>query len=180
MHRLFVQCCSKGSPSARTRCTWGSLSDGDEIISISSKLVRRMTRVDCVKALKGKTSFIWFILFSLFYSYFILILFSVSNFKSLFDRNFQDVCSILKIEKSLGLMAKRVVVYWWTQFLCVCMSKGGIISESFSRWIQSPKKCAQTYPEHLLFRWIELRMVIWHIFGEIAAKVRNFLRVSHQ
>lgn len=54
VQRLFVQCCSKGSPSARTKCTWGSLSDGDEIISISGKLVRRMTRVDCVKALKGK------------------------------------------------------------------------------------------------------------------------------
>ena len=54
VQRLFVQCCSKGSPAARTRCTWGSLSDGDEIISISGKLVRRMTRVDCVKALKGK------------------------------------------------------------------------------------------------------------------------------
>ena len=53
VQRLFVQCCSKGSPAARTRCTWGSLSDGDEIISISGKLVRRMTRVDCVKALKG-------------------------------------------------------------------------------------------------------------------------------
>ena len=54
VQRLFVQCCSKGSPAARTRCTWGSLSDGDEIISISGKLVRRMTRVDCVKALKGR------------------------------------------------------------------------------------------------------------------------------
>ena len=56
VHRLFVQCCSKGSPAARTRCTWGSLSDGDEIISISGKLVRRMTRLDCVKALKGMTT----------------------------------------------------------------------------------------------------------------------------
>ena len=37
------------------RCTWGTLNEGDEIVSISSKLVRRMTRVDCVKALKGKT-----------------------------------------------------------------------------------------------------------------------------
>ena len=54
VNRLFVQCCAKGSPSAKTKCTWGFLSDGDEIISISSKLVRRMTRVDCVKALKGK------------------------------------------------------------------------------------------------------------------------------
>ena len=54
VNRLFVQCCSKASPSARTKCTWGNLADGDEIISISGKLVRRMTRVDCVKALKGR------------------------------------------------------------------------------------------------------------------------------
>ena len=60
VHRLFVQCCSKGSPSARTKCTWGTLSDGDEIVSISSKLVRRMTRVDCVKALKGMIIFLIF------------------------------------------------------------------------------------------------------------------------
>ena len=61
VHRLFVQCCSKGSPSARTKCTWGSLADGDEIISISSKLVRRMTRVDCVKALKGRIIYLFYI-----------------------------------------------------------------------------------------------------------------------
>ena len=35
--------------------------------------------------------------------------------------------------------------------------KGGLISEKFSHWLQSPKKCANHYPEHVLFRWIELR-----------------------
>ena len=34
------------------------------------------------------------------------------------------------------------------------------------------------YPEHLLFKWIVLRIVIWHIFLEIEAKVKIFLRLS--
>ena len=47
------------------------------------------------------------------------------------------------------------------RFYLKCASiKGGSISESFSRCLQSPKK---HYPEHLLFRCIELRIVIWHI-----------------
>ena len=33
-------------------------------------------------------------------------------------------------------------------------------------------------PEHFLFRWIVLR-VIWHLFKEIWAKVKNFLSLSH-
>ena len=35
------------------------------------------------------------------------------------------------------------------------------------------------YPEHLFFRWIELRIVIWHFFWEIGAKVISFMRLSH-
>ena len=57
IHHLTTTMVSKISSVALLlffRCTWGTLSEGDEIVSISSKLVRRMTRVDCVKALKGK------------------------------------------------------------------------------------------------------------------------------
>jgi hypothetical protein len=54
VQRLFVQSCATDSPAAKTKCTWGFLAPGDEVISISGKIVRRMTRVDCVKALKGK------------------------------------------------------------------------------------------------------------------------------
>ena len=31
----------------------------------------------------------------------------------------------------------------------------------------------------LFFRWIELRIVIWHIFWESGAKLKNFLRLIH-
>ena len=48
--------------------------------------------------------------------------------------------------------------------------KGGLISESFLYWLQSPKKCAKNYPEHLLFRWIELR-IVFGTFFEIGASV---------
>ena len=46
-------------------------------------------------------------------------------------------------------------------------AKGGLISESFSLWLKSPKNGTQITshdPEHLLFMWIVLRFVIWHPF----------------
>jgi hypothetical protein len=46
------------------------------------------------------------------------------------------------------------------------IAKGGIISESFSLWLKSPQEKM-------------LRLVIWHPFWEISAKVKNFLRLSH-
>ena len=58
-------------------------------------------------------------------------------------------------------------------------TKGGLISESFSFWLKSPKKVPNLHPEHLLFRWIELKIVFWHIFWEIGANVIIFLRLSH-
>ena len=48
--------------------------------------------------------------------------------------------------------------------------KDGLISESFSLHLQQ-----NLYPEHILFRWIVLRIVIWHIFW----KWKNFLRLIH-
>ena len=50
---------------------------------------------------------------------------------------------------------------------------GGLISESFSLWLKSSQKCA--YHEHFLFWWI----VVWYIFWEIWANMKNFLRLSH-
>ena len=44
------------------------------------------------------------------------------------------------------------------------ITKGGLISESFSLWLKSPKKLPNHYPEHLLFRWIFLRIGIGHLF----------------
>ena len=65
------------------------------------------------------------------------------------------------------------------EFLCpfnFSTLKGGLISQSFClRWLQSPQKCANHYSEHLLFGWIELRIVIWYIFGQL----KNFKRLSH-
>lgn len=52
--RLYIQNCAQEGPCRRVRCTWGRLEIGDEILYIAGKLVRRMTRVECVKALKGE------------------------------------------------------------------------------------------------------------------------------
>ena len=61
-------------------------------------------------------------------------------------------------------------------------AKGGLISESFSVWLQSPKKKGPNQEsEHLLYRWIYkcFKVVIWHPFLEIRAKVKNFFRLSN-
>ena len=44
----------------------------------------------------------------------------------------------------------------------------------FFIWIKSKKKVPNQDPEHLFFRWIVLRIVIWYLFWEIWAKVENF------
>ena len=40
------------------------------------------------------------------------------------------------------------------------MSKGGLISESFSLFLKSPKNVPNHYPEYLFFRWILLRIFL--------------------
>ena len=56
--------------------------------------------------------------------------------------------------------------------------KGGLISERFSLWLLSSKKCAKCYPEGLIFRLIEVRIVIWHLFWEIGAKVEKLSEIE--
>ena len=43
-------------------------------------------------------------------------------------------------------------------------TKGGLILESFSLWLKSPKKGAKTYLEHYPSKEMILRIVIWHPF----------------
>ena len=45
--------------------------------------------------------------------------------------------------------------------------------------LKSPKKVLNHYPKHLLFRWIVLRIIIWQLFLEIWATVKNCLISSH-
>ena len=56
--------------------------------------------------------------------------------------------------------------------------KGGLISERFSHWLISSTKCAKHYPEHLIFRLIEVRIVIWHLFWEIGAEVKKLYEIE--
>merc|ERR1711892_24052 len=50
--RLFIQCCSPESPAARAKCSWGGIVEGDQILSIGGQEIRKLTRLECVKALK--------------------------------------------------------------------------------------------------------------------------------
>ncbi|XP_017779557.1 PREDICTED: uncharacterized protein LOC108564876 isoform X2 [Nicrophorus vespilloides] len=50
--RLFIQSCAPDSPASRVRSSWGSLTEGDEVLEIDSFPVKSMTRIDCVRCLK--------------------------------------------------------------------------------------------------------------------------------
>ena len=65
------------------------------------------------------------------------------------------------------------------QYILCFFRKGGLISESFSFWLISPKRGAESLSWASFFSWIVLRIVIWHPFWEIWAKVKNFLRLSY-
>ncbi|KAK2579467.1 hypothetical protein KPH14_010781 [Odynerus spinipes] len=52
VRRLFVQSCAQQSPASRAKCSWGSLGEGDEVLSIDGVPVTHMTRLDCVRRLK--------------------------------------------------------------------------------------------------------------------------------
>ena len=58
-------------------------------------------------------------------------------------------------------------------------TKGGLILESVSLWLKSPKKGAKTYIEHYPSEEMILRIVIWHPFLEILAKLKHFRILSH-
>ena len=68
--------------------------------------------------------------------------------------------------------------------------KGGLITESFFFGSNLLKKCQITALSTILlnrrwdlqggkFYWIELKIVIWHFWGVVGAKMKNFLRLSH-
>ena len=50
---MCPQCCSPHSPAARAACSWGGVAEGDQILAISGQPVPSLTRLECVKALKG-------------------------------------------------------------------------------------------------------------------------------
>ena len=64
--------------------------------------------------------------------------------------------------------AKTNVTKVWNHFHSIYLVayKGGLISEQISLRLKSQKKRKVPHydPEHLLFRWKVIRVVIWHIF----------------
>ena len=54
VRRLYIQCCSPESPAARAGCSCGGIAEGDQILALWGHEIRRLTRLECVKALKGE------------------------------------------------------------------------------------------------------------------------------
>ena len=77
------------------------------------------------------------------------------------------------------LSNKLKCVYYTLRFIiktCIAQDKGGLISESFSLWLKSPKKGAKNYPEHYPSKENMLRIVIWHFLGEIWFLIINSIK----
>jgi hypothetical protein len=63
-----------------------------------------------------------------------------------------------KVTKFLENEAKNTNVSPYRMIYLLC-TKGGLILESYSIGLQSSTKCAKNYPEHLFFRWVELKII---------------------
>ena len=61
----------------------------------------------------------------------------------------------------------------------IYIGKGGLISESFSFRIKSPKKRCPKLSWALSIYVKMLKIIIWHLFWKIWAKVKHSLRLSH-
>ena len=64
----------------------------------------------------------------------------------------------------MSIMQPYAINWWQWRFCFTYIPKGGLISKSFSFWLKSPKKVPDHNPEHLLFRWIVLKIMFWHPF----------------
>ncbi len=50
-----MQGCARGSPAAGALCSWGrGLRKGDQVLEVSGRPIRCMTRAQCVRELKGE------------------------------------------------------------------------------------------------------------------------------
>ena len=65
---------------------------------------------------------------------------------------------------SNGLKEKAQNEGWWDSKTTFNWTEGSLISESFSLWLKFPKKVPNHNSERLLFWWIVLKAVIWHLF----------------
>ena len=80
----------------------------------------------------------------------------------------------------LGLALEEPYSQIGTLFLSteLCSIKDGLILESFSLQLKYHNMGVNHDPEHVLYRWIVVRVAIWHPFLEILAKVKKYLRLS--
>ena len=58
----------------------------------------------------------------------------------------------------------------------IVIIKGGLISESFSLWLKSPKKGAN--PEHYPPEDKILKLVIWHLFKKSLSQSENLSEIK--
>ncbi|XP_017109487.2 mucin-4 isoform X1 [Drosophila bipectinata] len=56
VQKLYIQSCAADSPASKVTTSWGSLREGDEIVSIDGRDVTEMTRIDCVRGLKDNVA----------------------------------------------------------------------------------------------------------------------------
>ena len=65
---------------------------------------------------------------------------------------------------------------WFDRPMYIVIIKGGLISESFSLWLKSPKKGAN--PEHYPPEDKILKLVIWHLFKKSLSQSENLSEIK--
>ena len=63
----------------------------------------------------------------------------------------------------------------WQFEMTISICKGGLITESFSRWLQSPKKCGKNYPDLYPSKEKMLRIVFGTFFVRLKIKWKTVL-----
>ncbi|XP_030385916.1 titin-like [Scaptodrosophila lebanonensis] len=56
VQKLYIQSCAADSPASKVATSWGTLREGDEIVSIDDQAVCQMTRIECVRCLKDNVA----------------------------------------------------------------------------------------------------------------------------
>ena len=105
----------------------------------------------------------------------------IHNIENLWSGSIRVILQVI-LHSKLKVFGMLIHCLWYiqTQYeistFFVKSVKGGLILESFSRFLKSPKKVPKTFlcTTHKLKK---LRIVIWYFLGEI--ETENFLRLSH-
>ena len=89
-----------------------------------------------------------------------------SKFSGKSDRETRGRTNIQHVGRSRQILPKKYQAYG-RLYLPFYFINGGLISENISLWFHLQKTVSSQNSKHVIFRWIVLGIVTWHIFLEM-------------